>query len=398
MKTSLDISQDKSLLWLMAIACGLCAGANYYCQPLIHSIQQYFHVPESQVALTVTFAQVSYALGLLFIVPMGDIVNKTKFIPLLMVMTAIGLFLCAFAINLPMLWLGTIITGLFSVAAQVLIPLATMAVKPEKTGEVVGFLMSGLLVGLLLSTSLAGLMSNLFNWKLIYMLSAILMLMLAFLLKTKLPHITILKMSYTQIFKSMAILLKQEQRLGFRSLIGGFVFAAMSTLFSTIAILLTSSPFHLSDVLVGVVTLAGVFGALSTTKIGKIADQGHTLSLTWIGLLTLIVSWFFLYFGGQSLLSYMIGYGVISLGLTIVHTSNQNIIFRLHPDAKSQINSIYMTSYFIGGACGSALGVYAWHHGGWKMTCIAGVSLVLCAAFFAFLDMRYHARSVPLSK
>ena len=398
MKTSLDISQDKSLLWLMAIACGLCAGANYYCQPLIHSIQQYFHVPESQVALTVTFAQVSYALGLLFIVPMGDIVNKTKFIPLLMVMTAIGLFLCAFAINLPMLWLGTIITGLFSVAAQVLIPLATMAVKPEKTGEVVGFLMSGLLVGLLLSTSLAGLMSNLFNWKLIYMLSAILMLMLAFLLKAKLPHITILKMSYTQIFKSMAILLKQEPRLGFRSLIGGFVFASMSTLFSTIAILLTSSPFHLSDVLVGVVTLAGVFGALSTTKIGKIADQGHTQSLTWIGLLTLIVSWFFLYFGGQSLLSYMIGYGVISLGLTIVHTSNQNIIFRLRPDAKSRINSIYMTSYFIGGACGSALGVYAWHHGGWKMTCIAGVSLVLCAAFFAFLDMRYHARSVPLSK
>ena len=398
MKTSLDISQDKSLLWLMAIACGLCAGANYYCQPLIHSIQQYFHVPESQVALTVTFAQVSYALGLLFIVPMGDIVNKTKFIPLLMVMTAIGLFLCAFAVNLPMLWLGTIITGLFSVAAQVLIPLATMAVKPEKTGEVVGFLMSGLLVGLLLSTSLAGLMSNLFNWKLIYMLSAILMLMLAFLLKAKLPHITILKMSYTQIFKSMAILLKQEPRLGFRSLIGGFVFAAMSTLFSTIAFLLTSSPFHLSDVLVGVVTLAGVFGALSTTKIGKIADQGHTLSLTWIGLLTLIVSWFFLYFGEQSLLSYMIGYGIISLGLTIVHTSNQNIIFRLHPDAKSQINSIYMTSYFIGGACGSALGVYAWHHGGWKMTCIAGVSLVLCAAFFAFLDMRYHARSVPLSK
>ncbi len=170
MNTSLDISQDKSLLWLMAVACGLCAGANYYCQPLIHSIQQYFNVPESQVALTVTFAQVSYALGLLFIVPVGDIVNKTKFIPLLMFLAAIGLFLCAFAVNLPMLWLGTVIVGLFSVAAQVLIPLAAMAVKPEKTGEVLGFLMSGLLVGLLLSTSLAGLLSNLFNWKLLQQL------------------------------------------------------------------------------------------------------------------------------------------------------------------------------------------------------------------------------------
>lgn len=397
MKTSFDISQDKSLLWLMAMACGLCAGANYYCQPLIHSIQQDFHVAESQVALTVTFAQVSYALGLLFIVPVGDIVNKTKFIPLLMFLAALGLLLCAFAVNLPMLWLGTIIAGLFSVAAQVLIPLATMAVKPEKTGEVVGFLMSGLLVGLLLSTSLAGLLSNLFHWKLIYVVSALLMLLLAFLLKSRLPHIPTLNMSYAKIFKSMAVLLKQEPRLGLRSLIGAFIFAAMSTLFSTIAVLLSSEPFHLSDVLVGVVTLIGVFGALSTTEIGKIADRGHTLALTWIGLSLLMISWLFFYIGGQALWGYVVGYGIISLGLTVVHTSNQSIIFRLHPEAKSRINSIYMTAYFIGGACGSALGVYSWHHGGWNMTCIVGLSLVLCAAFFAFLDMRYHTRQAALS-
>ena len=100
MNTAPDISQDKTLLWLMAIACGLCAGANYYCQPLIYSIHQSFQIPQSQVALTVTFAQVSYALGLLFIVPMGDIVNKTKFIPLLMFLASIGLFLCAFSSNL----------------------------------------------------------------------------------------------------------------------------------------------------------------------------------------------------------------------------------------------------------------------------------------------------------
>ena len=204
MNAQLDISQNKTLLWLMAIACGLCAGANYYCQPLIHSIQQYYQVPESQVALTVTFAQVSYALGLLFIVPVGDIVNKTKLIPLLMFFAAIGLLICAFAVNLPMLWVGTVIVGLFSVAAQVLIPLATMAVRPEKTGEVVGFLMSGLLVGLLLSTSLAGLLSNLFNWRLIYIVSSILMLVLAFLLRKRLPHVPTIKMSYGKIFKSMA--------------------------------------------------------------------------------------------------------------------------------------------------------------------------------------------------
>lgn len=386
MNAQLDISQNKALLWLMAIACGLCAGANYYCQPLIHSIQQYYQVPESQVALTVTFAQVSYALGLLFIVPVGDIVNKTKLIPLLMFFAAIGLLICAFAVNLPMLWVGTVIVGLFSVAAQVLIPLATMAVRPEKTGEVVGFLMSGLLVGLLLSTSLAGLLSNLFNWRLIYIVSSILMLVLAFLLRKRLPHVPTIKMSYGKIFKSMATLLNEEKRLIYRALIGGFAFGAMSILFSTIAVLLTSKPFELADVMIGLVTLIGVFGALSTTKIGRIADRGHTDLLTWIGIIVLAISWIFLYFGGKSLISYMLGYGVINLGLAIVHTSNQNIIFRLRPNAKSRINSIYMTVYFTGGACGSALGVYAWHHGGWTMTCLVGLSLVIGSAFFACLD------------
>ena len=167
MSTPADISQNKPLLWLIAAACGLCAGVNYYCQPLIHSIQQEFAVTQAQAALTVTFAQVSYALGLLFIVPLGDIVNKAKAIPFLMVLCAVGLFTSAFAVNLPMLWIGTILAGLFSVAAQVLIPLATMTVKPEKTGEIIGFLMSGLLVGILLSTSLAGLFSNLFHWKVV---------------------------------------------------------------------------------------------------------------------------------------------------------------------------------------------------------------------------------------
>lgn len=393
MHTPLDISQNKPLLWLMAITCGLCAGANYYCQPLISSIQQYYQVPESQVALTVTFAQISYALGLLFIVPLGDMLNKTKLIPFLMLGAAAGLFICASAVNLPMLWVGTIIAGLFSVAAQILIPLATMAVKPEKTGEVVGFLMSGLLVGILLSTSIAGLFSDLFHWKMIYIVSGISMLALSFYLRGKLPSLPRLRISYTAIFKSMGILLKQEPRLVLRSLTGACAFAAMSMLFSTIALLLTQEPFQLSDVMVGLVTLVGVFGALSTQFIGKWADRGHIKILSWIGCSILMGSWLFLYFGAVSLLSYILGYGLINLGLAITHSCNQNVIFRLRPDAKSRVNSLYMTLYFIGGACGSALGVYAWHHGGWSMTCLAGLGLALCATLFALLDQWHQAKT-----
>jgi len=164
------------------------------------------------------------------------------------------------------------------------------------------------------------------------------------------------------------------------------------TLFSTIAILLTSSPFKLSDVMIGLISVIAVFGALFTAKVGKLADRGHTQKLTGLGILTFVISWIFLYFGGQYLISYVLGYGIICLALVLVHTSNQSIIFRLRPDAKSRINSIYMTGYFAGGACGSALGVYAWNHGGWSMTCMLGIGLVACAALFALLDHYSHAK------
>ena len=384
-----DITNDTALLWLMAIACGICAGANYYSQPLIHSVQLYFNAPATDVALTVTLAQVSYAVGLLFIVPLGDILNKTKLIPFLMFFAAVGLFICAFSLNLYMLWAGTIITGLFSVAAQILIPFATMAVRPERTSEVVGLLMSGLLVGILISTSLAGLLSNLFNWQLIYIVSGILMLMVAVVLNIRLPYIPSSKISYFAVFKSMGLLLKEEPRLIYRSIIGAFAFATMSILFSTISILLKSS-FSLEDVMVGLVTLVGVFGALSTKKIGKIADRGYVKQITWFGILILGSAWIFLYLGAFYLSCYIIGFGLMNLGLALVHSSNQNVIFNLRPDAKSRVNSLYMTSYFIGGASGSALGIYAWDHGGWAMACIVGLILVSCTALFTLVDQRYH--------
>lgn len=396
MQHTSDISQNKALLWLMAIACGLCAGANYYCQPLIHSIQADFGVPEAQAALTVTFAQVSYALGLLFIVPLGDVVNKTKFIPLLMFLAGIGLLLCGFAINLPMLWIGTVMTGLFSVAAQVLIPLATMAVKPEKIGEVVGFLMSGLLVGILLSTSLAGLLSNLFHWKVIYLLSAVFMFFTAYLLKGRLPYVMRFQLNYAQIFNSMRHLLFEEKRLILRALVGACAFASMSTLFSTMALLLSSPPFNLKDFMIGIISLIGVFGALSTSYAGKLADRGYTLVLTWAGCGLLLISWTSFFFAKVSLMFYVIGFGLINWGLALIHTSNQNIIFNLRPDAKSRLNAIYMTLYFAGAASGSAIGIFAWRHGGWVMTCSAGLALTLLAALFALIDRMYFHQKKQL--
>lgn len=387
-----DISENKALLWLMSLSCGLTAGANYFSQPLIHSIQHAFHATTAQAQLTVTFAQISYAIGLLLLVPMGDSVNRTKFIPLLMTLTGIGLLICAHAVNLPMLWIGTTIAGLFSVAAQVLIPFAAMASQPKKIGETVGFLMSGLLVGIYLSTSLAGLFSNLFHWQVIYIVSAILIFICAYFLFQYLPYTQPLNMKYRHIFVSMKSLIVEEPRLILRALVGAFAFSSLSILFSTIAVYLSAPPFQLKDTFIGLISLVGIFGALSSKYVGQWADRGYSIQLSFLGTFFLLISWLAMYYSSLNLIFYIIGFAVINLGLAFVHSCNQNIIYRIRPDAKSRINAIYMTFYFGGAAMGSALGIFSWNYGGWAMTCLIGLVLSLIATSLCFIDYQYFAR------
>ncbi|KAA8733279.1 MFS transporter [Acinetobacter qingfengensis] len=376
-----------STLWLMAIACGLCAGANYFNQPLLHAFQQHFSVSAAQAQLTVTFAQVSYALGLLLLVPLGDLLKKHQFIPALMIFAAIGLLICGFAPNIYMLWLGTAITGLSTIAAQVLVPLSTLLVEPKKIGSVIGFLMMGLFLGILLSTTLAGFLSHFFAWNTVYIVSAIVLLIITFLLKSRLPITSNSQIHYLMLFQSMAELIRTEKRLMLRAGVGACAFGSMSVLFSTMALFLSGPPHALSEIYIGMVGLMGVIGALFSQYAGKLADRGLGKWLTISGFICLVISWIAIYTAQWSLLALLIGYALINLGVCTLHITNMNIIYQLRQDARSRINSIYMTIYFIGAASGSALGIVAWNNGGWILTCIVGAILALCSTLFAITDL-----------
>lgn len=374
-------------LWLMAAACGLCAGANYFNQPLIHSIQQHFSVSSAQAQLTVTFAQVSYAVGLLLLVPLGDLVKKHIFIPLLMSLAGVGLLISGFAQNIYMLWFGTAMTGLFTIAAQVLIPLSATLVEPKKTGAVIGFLMSGLFIGILMATSLAGFLSNLFAWNTVYWVSAVILFLLIILLTPRLPKTATVQLNYFAMFVTMGQLIQSERRLLIRAGVGAFAFASMSTLFSSMALLLSQQPFNFSDFQIGLMGLTGIVGALFAQYAGKLADRGYARQLTQLGILVLLSSWILIYLSQWYVIAFMIGFSSINLSISMLHITNMNIIYQLREDAKSRLNSIYMTLYFIGAASGSALGIYAWNMGGWVMTCAVGFTLAMISAIFASIDL-----------
>lgn len=377
------------ILLLMAVAAGLCAGSNYFNQPLLHSIALDLRVSDAAAALTVTLAQVAYACGLVLLVPLGDKLERRGLTVALMLLAACGLFLSGFARSLGALIAGTVMTGLFSVAAQTLVPMAATLSDPKRSGRAVGLMMSGLLTGILLARSVAGLLSGLGGWHTVYRAAGIAMLAVAALLWFVLPASrNPAPQSYVRTLRSLGTLWMKHPRLRSRSLLGGLSFASMSVLFSTMALLLSGPNHSMSDVQIGLVGLVGVAGALMAGITGRLADRGWGQRVTAVSMLLMVLGWGLLWLGFDNLAWFLLGILVVDIALPGVHISNQSVIYRLDSEARSRINAVYMTTYFVGASSGSALGALAWGFGGWSAACVLGAVLALLAGCVLWYDQR----------
>ncbi len=321
------------IVLLMAAATGLCAGGNYFNQPLLDSIADHLNVSASAAAATVTIAQVAYALGLILLVPVGDMVDRRKLTVGLMLLAATGQAVSGFAPNFATLAVGIAVAGVFSVAAQVLIPFAASLAEPERSGQVVGTIMSGLLIGILLARSVAGVLSGLGGWSTVYKVAAVLMVVMAVALWRSLPSDSAdrPKASYRATLASVGKLAATLPRLRTRSAMGGLAFAAVSTVFTTMAFLL-SGEFGYSDTQIGLVGLLGVAGALMATVAGRLADRGGLGQLATGGAIAiLLVSWLPFVAGATHVVWFLVAIVLADLALQGVHVSNQNVIYALVP-------------------------------------------------------------------
>ena len=380
-----------SSLLLMALACGLCAGGNYFNQPLLHSIAEHFGVDEAAAASSVTLAQTAYAAGLLLLAPLGDKLQRRGLAVALMLLAAAGQALCGQAQSLSVFLLGTLVAGLFSVAAQVLVPMAAALALPGQSGRAVGWVMSGLLLGILLARSVAGMVSEAWGWQAVYQGAAAIMAVVALWLWQALPASrNPSPVSYPQVLSSMWRLLCSQAGLRQRTLVSALAFASVSVLFSTMALQLSGGPLGLDDGQIGLIGLAGAAGALVATQAGRLVDKGLGRVSCAIGALALLLSWPMLWWGGAHLGWFVLGMVVIDLGLQCLNITNQASVAQLLPAARGRMNAVYMTGYFLGAAAGSALGTLAWSRGGWQGACALGLALALLAAMGTFRMRNSH--------
>jgi predicted MFS family arabinose efflux permease len=381
------------LVLLLATACGLSAANLYYAQPLLHAIAGTFRSGPSVTALIVTGSQVGYALGLGLLVPIGDMVARRRLVPIVLGITAVGLVLAAIAPSVGILIAVCVLVGLGSVAAQMLVPLAAELAGEANRGAVVGKVMSGLLIGILLARTLAGLVADVAGWRSVYLAAAGLIVLLAIVLSRRLPdEVRPSTHSYGGLLRSVVALFLGEPTLRRRALFGALAFAAFSVFWTTVAFVLAGPPYHYNETIIGLFGLVGAAGAIFANVAGRLADRGHIAHLTSACALLLLSSFGVLYIGRHALWAMILGIVLLDVGTQGMQVTNQSVIYRLAPEARSRVTSAYMVVYFAGGAVGSAVagGVYA--SAKWAGVCIVGAAIGAVALLLVALT-----RSQPIA-
>lgn len=367
---------SRGIVVLLSVATGVSVANNYYSQPLLDAMRGSLHLSHGVAGLVVTLSQIGYAIGLVFLLPLGDLVQPRRLVVGLTAVNAVALAVMAGASSGAMLLSAAVGVGALSVVAQILVPFAATLAGEQERGRIVGTVMSGLLLGILLARTVAGLLARIGGWPTVYWAAAALMVVLAVALRIGLPaERPQVRASYGSLLRSVPALVREEPVLRLRMTYGALSFAMFSTLWTSMTFLLSGPAYHYPVSVIGLFGLVGAAGALGASLTGRLADRGAVHHTTGAGVLLTLLSWFAIWLGGHSLAALLAGIIVLDLAVQMVHLSNQNEIYRLRPEARARLTSAYMTAYFFGGAVGSALSSYVFGAWGWPGVCALGAAI-----------------------
>ena len=384
-------SMPRGVILLFAIASGASVANVYYAQPLLDILAKDFNVSHASIGGVVTATQIGCALALLFLVPLGDLVNRRRLMTLQLLALVSALLVVAFAHSVSVLLAGMLAVGLLGTAmTQGLIAYAASAAASHEQGHVVGTAQSGVFIGLLLARIFSGGISDIAGWRGVYFCAAILMLILALPLWKRLPHLKTqpVNMRYLQLLTSMFKLLHQEKVLQVRGVLALLMFAAFNIFWSALVLPLSAPPYSFSHTVIGAFGLVGAVGALAAARAGYWADHGYAQRTSAIALLILLSAWVPLSLMDYSLWALIIGIVLLDLGGQALHVTNQSMIFRTHPEAHSRLVGLYMLFYAVGSGLGAISTTVTYAYAGWLGVCTLGASVSCLALLFWWITRK----------
>ena len=390
--SALPQGPSPTLILVFAVATGTLVANLYYAQPLIALIAPEIGMSPGAAGFVTSVTQLGYALGLFLVVPLADLVENRRLVMIGVACSIIGLLGTALARSAPVFLAASLLAGLSSTAAQVLVPFAAHLAPPERRGRVIGAVMSGLLTGIMLARPLASTMAAAFGWRAVFWLSAGLMAAIGLMLRRMMPHLPPRGgLSYGRALASTLALIRDQPALRRRAIYQALCFAAFN-LFWTASPLVLARHFGLGQPGIALFALAGAGGALAAPLAGRLADRGLARHLTGTAFVVLTLAFLAAIWAvaASSLVALTLLAVLIDAAVQINQITGQRVIFSLPAEARGRVNAAYMTTVFMVGAFGSSLGAALFHDGGWNEAAGTGVviGLVLLGYFATELRRR----------
>lgn len=375
------------MIFFFSLTSALAVANVYSAQPLLESIAASLQVSLGTIGTVVTATQSGYALGLIFLVPLGDCVNRKKLVITQLLLSVLALITAAVAPDLMTLLCAMLLVGLMAVVTQLMVAWAAMLASPEQRGQVVGSVTSGIVIGILLARFVSGMIADLAGWRAVYLTAACLLLLISLILAKVLPATAVQtrRTSYPHLLLSVFRLFLTEPQLRRRGILALLIFAAFSMLWSSMVLPLTA--LSLSHTQTGMFGLAGIAGALAASRAGAWADLGLGQRATGLALALLTFSWLPIAALHTSLLLLIFGVILLDFAVQTVHVINQSLIVAARPEAASRLVGAYMCFYSLGSALGAIAATQLYTHWGWQAVCYAGAA-VSASAFLCWSGVR----------
>ena len=367
---------------LFAICSGLAIGNLYWAQPLLVEITNGFGLSPASGGLLITATQIGYALGILFIVPLGDFVRRKRLISIVMILSIVALVACALSPSFIILSLSLFSMGIVTISGQIILPLAGDLSSPDERGHIVGIVASGITTGILFSRFVSGILAGLWGWRSVYIIAAILNLIMALVMIYVLPDIPRKNKleSYKGLIVSVFTTFRRHKTL-FRILLhSGLLFGLLFNIFWTsLTFLLSGEPFNYNTFQIGLVSLAGLAAALCGLYFGKLQDNGLGVPALGVFVVMIIATMICGLVFSDSIIAIVVIAAIFSIGVQGITVLSQARLFALSNEERSRLNTVFVVNNFIFGAVGSALASFLWSMGGWSFVMIGAIAISVIA-------------------
>ncbi|MEV3852881.1 MFS transporter [Streptomyces sp. NPDC050095] len=384
---------------MMALACGVSVANVYFPQALTPLIADGLSIAPSTAAGVATLTQLGYAAGIFLLVPLGDRLPRRPLITVLLVVTACALLAAGLAPTVGPLIAAGAVVGVATVVPQLLLPMAAGLVAPDRRGSVIGTLQGGLIGGILLARTFGGVLGEHLGWRAPYLVAAALTALLALVLGLALPATAAsVRDRYPALLAGTVRMLRTEPGLRRSALYQATLFGAFSAAWTALALLIIGPHYQMDAQAVGVLALIGAASMFCAPVAGRWVDRhGADRVNAWCIAATLAAAAVLTAGsagGVAGLAALTVGLLLLDVAVQCSQVANQARIFALHPEARSRLNTAYMTCSFLGGSTGSWLGIRAYAHLGWPGVC----ALIALAAALALGVLVFGHRRHPRPK